>query len=123
MKGAPHPNQPTLMGYGISGGVRDESHDDGGLLLSHWAELSEHVRAVGPAEIERRRDQARRERRDDAEGPEIAGVAAPPATELDPLPQVMRAEEWDALAAGIAQRARLLDAILSDIYGPQRLLR
>ena len=42
--------------------------------------------------------------------------------ELDLLPQVIDADEWQYLAAGIAQRAALLDGILRDLYGPQNLL-
>lgn len=41
---------------------------------------------------------------------------------MDPLPLVMAQEEWAALEAGIAQRARLLNGILADLYGPQQLL-
>jgi uncharacterized circularly permuted ATP-grasp superfamily protein/uncharacterized alpha-E superfamily protein len=43
--------------------------------------------------------------------------------ELDALPQVIPADEWAALSAGIAQRAELLNRILADLYGPQLLLR
>jgi uncharacterized circularly permuted ATP-grasp superfamily protein/uncharacterized alpha-E superfamily protein len=43
--------------------------------------------------------------------------------EVDPLPLVLSAAEWAAIEAGIAQRARLLNAVLADIYGPQDLLR
>jgi uncharacterized circularly permuted ATP-grasp superfamily protein/uncharacterized alpha-E superfamily protein len=43
--------------------------------------------------------------------------------ELDALPQVIPAEEWAPLAAGIAQRADLLNRILADLYGSQTLLR
>jgi uncharacterized circularly permuted ATP-grasp superfamily protein/uncharacterized alpha-E superfamily protein len=42
--------------------------------------------------------------------------------ELDPLPLILPAEEWRTLAAGVAQRARLLNAVLADLYGPQKLL-
>jgi uncharacterized circularly permuted ATP-grasp superfamily protein/uncharacterized alpha-E superfamily protein len=35
---------------------------------------------------------------------------------------LLLAEEWRVIEAGLAQRARLLDALLSDLYGPQRLL-
>ncbi len=41
---------------------------------------------------------------------------------LDSLPFVLPAAEWQAIEAGVAQRARLLNAVLADIYGPQRLL-
>ncbi|EFQ83163.1 hypothetical protein HMPREF0063_12372 [Aeromicrobium marinum DSM 15272] len=41
---------------------------------------------------------------------------------LDPLPLVVTAEEWAPLEVGLAQRAELLNAVLVDLYGPQRLL-
>ena len=42
--------------------------------------------------------------------------------ELDPVPLLVAPGEWQALAASLAQRARLLNLILADLYGPQRLL-
>ncbi len=42
---------------------------------------------------------------------------------LDPLPYVVAAAEFDALAAGIEQRMRLLDTILCDVYGSRALMR
>ncbi len=42
--------------------------------------------------------------------------------ELDLLPLVLPEVEWRAIAAAVAQRARLLDAVLRDLYGPQTLL-
>jgi uncharacterized circularly permuted ATP-grasp superfamily protein/uncharacterized alpha-E superfamily protein len=41
---------------------------------------------------------------------------------LDPLPLLLTAAEWREIELGVAQRARLLDALLADLYGPQRLL-
>lgn len=43
--------------------------------------------------------------------------------EVDPLPLLLSADEWRTIEAGIAQRAELLNRVLADIYGPQRLLR
>lgn len=43
--------------------------------------------------------------------------------EVDPLPLLLSATEWEEIAAGIAQRADLLNRVLGDIYGPQELLR
>lgn len=42
--------------------------------------------------------------------------------EVDPIPLVIDGPQWQILAKGIAQRARLLDLILRDVYGPQTLL-
>ncbi|WP_085315021.1 circularly permuted type 2 ATP-grasp protein [Derxia lacustris] len=41
---------------------------------------------------------------------------------LDLLPWVVSAKEWAGLEAGLAQRAELLERILHDLYGEQRLL-
>ena len=43
--------------------------------------------------------------------------------EVDPLPLLLSAREWEGIEAGIAQRADLLNRVLADIYGPQTLLR
>ncbi len=42
---------------------------------------------------------------------------------MDPVPMVLDGREWDKLEGAIAQRATLLNAILSDLYGEQRLVR
>ena len=39
----------------------------------------------------------------------------------DPIPLILSAEEFASLEAGLAQRARLLDALLADVYGPGTL--
>ena len=42
--------------------------------------------------------------------------------ELDMVPLIVDDDEWAHLSAAIAQRARLMNAILADLYGPQHLL-
>lgn len=42
---------------------------------------------------------------------------------MDPVPLVLDPEEWRAIEAAIVQRATLLNAILQDLYGDQRLVR
>lgn len=44
------------------------------------------------------------------------------AWRCDPVPLPLPAAEFKALAEGLAQRARLLEALLADLYGPQELL-
>jgi len=39
---------------------------------------------------------------------------------LSPIPILVGPREWVKLAGGIAQRARLLNALIADLYGPQR---
>ncbi len=42
--------------------------------------------------------------------------------ELDPIPLLISPNDAASLESGLVQRANLLDLILADIYGPQRLL-
>ncbi|GAA0265169.1 circularly permuted type 2 ATP-grasp protein [Alteraurantiacibacter aestuarii] len=41
---------------------------------------------------------------------------------LSPMPLLIGTEEWDQVAQGLIQRASLLESIVADIYGPQRLV-
>jgi uncharacterized circularly permuted ATP-grasp superfamily protein/uncharacterized alpha-E superfamily protein len=41
---------------------------------------------------------------------------------LDPLPYLISPQEWQGIEAGVAQRARLLNSVLADLYGKQELL-
>jgi uncharacterized circularly permuted ATP-grasp superfamily protein/uncharacterized alpha-E superfamily protein len=41
---------------------------------------------------------------------------------LSPVPVLINGGEWNVLAQSVAQRARLMDALLADLYGPQRSL-
>jgi uncharacterized circularly permuted ATP-grasp superfamily protein/uncharacterized alpha-E superfamily protein len=43
--------------------------------------------------------------------------------QVDPIPLVLPADEWEAITSGIEQRAELLDRVLGDLYGAQRLLK
>ena len=42
---------------------------------------------------------------------------------FDPLPMVIAPDEWAGIEAGLIQRAKLLDRVLADVYGPQTLLK
>jgi uncharacterized circularly permuted ATP-grasp superfamily protein len=42
---------------------------------------------------------------------------------MDPLPLVIDKREWVGIEQAISQRATLLNEIISDLYGEQRLLR
>jgi uncharacterized circularly permuted ATP-grasp superfamily protein/uncharacterized alpha-E superfamily protein len=42
---------------------------------------------------------------------------------LDVLPLIIEAQEWEQLGHGLRQRARLLNAVAADLYGPLTVLR
>ena len=47
------------------------------------------------------------------------GAAEPGPWNLDALPLLLSAADWDTLESGLVQRSRLLDAVLTDLYGPR----
>jgi len=42
---------------------------------------------------------------------------------FDPVPRVISVDEWEPLAAGLAQRVRALDCWCADVYGDRRIVR
>src|SRR4029453_17530614 len=91
----------------------------------HWARFADSLARLGPQEVARRWDQARRRLGEKGVPHNVSGDPRGPDRpwELDPLPLLLAPDEWQGLEAGLAQRAQLLNLILADLYGPQRLLR
>jgi uncharacterized circularly permuted ATP-grasp superfamily protein len=58
----------------------------------------------------------------DALGIRFASVDGDDSWHVDPIPRVIPGEEWDALAAGLAQRVRALNAFVADVYGERRIV-
>ena len=128
--GAPaRPAGPLARVLPPEAGAWDEMRAADGSLRPAWARfealLPEPPAGLGPGEdLDRRvRQLAEQIRRDGVThnvfGAE--GVAARPWS-LELLPLLIGPAEWAALARGLAQRAGLLERMLADLYGPQRLL-
>jgi uncharacterized circularly permuted ATP-grasp superfamily protein/uncharacterized alpha-E superfamily protein len=52
---------------------------------------------------------------------DVGGAGQP--YEIDPIPFILEWREWEMVAQGLAQRMRLLEAVLEDLYGPRKLLK
>lgn len=95
-----------------------------GTVRPHWQRLFRQLERSGAAQLRQR--QALVARQIQENGVTYNVYADPKGTdrpwELDLLPNVLSAEEWQPIAAGVAQRARLLNAVLADLYGEQRLI-
>jgi uncharacterized circularly permuted ATP-grasp superfamily protein/uncharacterized alpha-E superfamily protein len=113
-----------LDSYVAPAGVYDELLDGQGNLRPAWHRFHHILARLSTAEFARRWDQSQNLLHENgiafgAYG-DSEGAARPWV--LDPLPLVIAAESWQQVAAGLAQRARLLDRVLADLYGPQTLL-
>jgi uncharacterized circularly permuted ATP-grasp superfamily protein/uncharacterized alpha-E superfamily protein len=102
----------------------DELLDGGGGVRAHWRPLIDALASGGADAVRRGVELARRLI---VENGVTYNVYADPQGRdrpwvLDPLPVLLTAAEWREIELGVAQRARLFDALLADVYGPQQLL-
>ncbi len=102
----------------------DELLDRAGAVRPHWRPLVERLGRDGDDAVRRGADLARRLI---VENGVTYNVYADPQGRdrpwvLDPLPMLLTAQEWREIESGVMQRAALLDALLDDLYGGQRLL-
>ncbi|MEI7444591.1 MAG: circularly permuted type 2 ATP-grasp protein [Burkholderiales bacterium] len=102
----------------------DEMLGADGAPRPHWAGLVEMLARAEPARMRDRIATIEREIRDS--GLTYNMYADPKGAErpwaLDALPMIIGDDEWAQIERGVAQRARLLDAVLRDLYGAQSLL-
>lgn len=113
-----------LAGYPLSERRFDETFAGPGQARPHWARL---VDALVHAEPDRLRERVASVERDIRDSGLTYNIYADPRGtvrpwSLDALPLILPAQEWRFIEAAVAQRARLLDAVLADLYGPQQLL-
>jgi uncharacterized circularly permuted ATP-grasp superfamily protein/uncharacterized alpha-E superfamily protein len=119
-----YPMSDLLADYPRNAAVYHELLDASGRVRPHWQALLAHLQRCSPTQLDQR--QALLARQIQENGVTYNVYADPDGAdrpwELDLLPNIIPAEEWQQLAAGVAQRATLLNAVLADIYGPQQLI-
>ncbi|HVU85947.1 MAG TPA: circularly permuted type 2 ATP-grasp protein [Pirellulales bacterium] len=111
-------------GYTPLHGAFDEYLAAPGVARPHWRPFAEALASFGTEEFARRREQAVRLVHENGLMYNAVGDPAQAARpwDLDVLPVLIAAEEWRRITLGLVQRARLLNRVLVDLYGPQRLL-
>jgi len=111
--------------YRLLPGIHDEMMAPDGDLRPHWRGFVAGLEKMTPEVLESRLRKADRLLRENGLTYSIttASEGAERPWELDFVPLVLPADEWRHLERGMIQRARLLNAILADLYGPRQLLR
>src|ERR1700674_5848513 len=99
----------------------DELLDSAGDVRTHWRPVIDALARDGADAVRRGVELARRLILEN--GVTYNVYADPQGRDrpwvLDPLPILLTAAEWREIELGVAQRARLFDAILDDLYGAQ----
>jgi uncharacterized circularly permuted ATP-grasp superfamily protein/uncharacterized alpha-E superfamily protein len=101
----------------------DEMVDGRGRVRAHWRGLLGALSSLPEGRLrERARLLDRAFEEEGSAGLLPSAARGPAAWRLDPVPLVLDAADFATLSDGLAQRAQLLEAVLADLYGPQRLL-
>jgi uncharacterized circularly permuted ATP-grasp superfamily protein/uncharacterized alpha-E superfamily protein len=124
-RSAPHAPKPSLFAsYRPLPGVPDELVDPQGRMRPVWAPLIAHLDALGTDPIQR--DIARGEQylRDAGVYFRTYGPGSPAERDwpFSPLPILLPEAEWAQIAEGLAERADLLETVVADLYGENRLV-
>jgi len=112
-------------GYPHTAGFYDEMSAAPGVLRPHWDEFIHSLSALGDHELARRWHTARQRIRENGVTYNVYGdpLGMDRPWNLDAIPLMIPRSEWAQIEAGLIQRAKLLNLILADLYGPQQLLR
>lgn len=119
-------NEATLFsGYQPMKGIHDEFFTRAGEPREHCRHLISLLESLGPDELDRRWNLAQKTVRDDGvtyNAFDESGEESRP-WQLDAAPTMLSGKDFAKLEAGITQRATLLNLLLEDLFGEQRLIR
>lgn len=102
----------------------DEAFSESGEPRPHWQAFIDSLNAVPVAEQTQRYERLRRLVLENGIAHDLfAGDENRQPWSTDLIPLIISSPEWEFLERGLVQRARLLDGIAKDVYGPQTLLK
>ena len=110
--------------YQPPAGGHDEMRSAAYGIRPHWRDFMDAFAVLTPEEVARRWDLGQNLLRDNGVTYNVhddaAGLGRP--WQLDPLPVILPAVEWNTIVSAVMQRATLLDSIIADLYGRQNLI-
>jgi uncharacterized circularly permuted ATP-grasp superfamily protein/uncharacterized alpha-E superfamily protein len=112
-----------LAGYRPLAGAHDEFVGPDGRPRGHWLTFFDSLAALGEKELVQRFAAAGRRIKDYGVTYRVLGEARERPWPLSRLPLLLTERDWRELAAGVAQRAALLEHVMRDVYGATRLVK
>ena len=94
-------------------------------LSPPWRTFFEQLGATGLDDLDRRTQTLARQVRDNGITYNVYASQGGPQRPwaLDLFPLILTPESWQQIEVGVKQRARLLERVMADVYGPQHLIR
>jgi uncharacterized circularly permuted ATP-grasp superfamily protein/uncharacterized alpha-E superfamily protein len=122
---APHPPVHAITDGYRSSAPFDELVGRDGSILPHWSSVLSGLEALSHAQRLDRMARINTRVRETGIAHDV--FADPTATaqpwRLDLMPLVIPAATWAGIETAVIQRARIIEALLADLYGPQHLLQ
>jgi uncharacterized circularly permuted ATP-grasp superfamily protein/uncharacterized alpha-E superfamily protein len=113
-----------LESYPPASGNYDELLDASGQTRAHWRTVLDRLSAEAPETMRQRVESVQRQVRENGVTYNVyddsKGALRP--WDLNVLPIVLPHEEWAQIESAVIQRAQVLNHLLCDVYGEQRLL-
>jgi uncharacterized circularly permuted ATP-grasp superfamily protein/uncharacterized alpha-E superfamily protein len=113
-----------LAGYPASPDSFDEMLDDSNQPRAHWRTLLDSLAQEAPDVMRRRTESVQHEVRKNGVTYNVytddKGMQRP--WDLNVLPMILPHDEWVAIEAAVIQRATLMNRLLIDVYGEQKML-
>ncbi|KFI26433.1 circularly permuted type 2 ATP-grasp protein [Paenirhodobacter enshiensis] len=111
--------------YRLMPGVADELFDRDGEMRPVWRRFVERFSLLSASEISARFERGNLYLRD--AGVFFRQYSNDPTQErewpLSHIPVILHEDEWAGICRGLSERADLLEAVVADLYGDQRLVR
>ncbi|MDD5203735.1 MAG: circularly permuted type 2 ATP-grasp protein, partial [Sulfurimonas sp.] len=104
----------------------DEMFDENKTIKKHWQEIADSLESSGFDELESKQNEIDwflKENDVTYNVYENLDAKVNRSWNLDPIPFVISSEEWDEVAIGLKQRAKLLNLILKDLYNERKLIK
>jgi len=103
--------------------IADEANAQG--LSSPWRTFFDQLGSTGLDDLDRRTQTLARQVRDNGITYNVYASQGGPQRPwaLDLFPLILTPDSWQQIEVGVKQRARLLERVMADVYGPQQLIR
>lgn len=118
------PNQ-LMATYANARVGHDELFDADGQVQPHWKAFVKGFGALESTDLEEVRTEIRRQLRENGVTIHVHGDTdgTDRLWELDPVPLLVSAKDWQSVESGLRQRATLLNTILKDLYSDRKLIK
>ena len=93
-------------------------------FTASWQQFLTNAQAPGRVDLDHRASSLQRQIRDNGVTYNVYADTQGPQRpwSLDLFPMIIDAPSWQQIEAGVQQRMRLLEAVMTDVYGPQNYL-